>query len=130
MNTDKIIAHFERIWQGSLTNTELGAQRETDITSILADQEHLQARKTRRQVRSGGPLSVKDANNLIQSHEIEEAGKERRKWKRKAKNAAEKLAERATTEGLGDENQGENNSWVTGYNGQPLYCIDYGPGRA
>ncbi|KAF5855728.1 hypothetical protein ETB97_008564 [Aspergillus alliaceus] len=115
---------------GSLTNTELGAQREADITSILANQEHLQARKTCRQTQSGGPLSVKDANNLIQSREIEEAGKERRKWKRKAKNATDKLAERATTEGLGDENQGENNSWVTGNNGQPLYRIDYGPGRA
>ncbi|THC86969.1 hypothetical protein EYZ11_013585 [Aspergillus tanneri] len=114
---------------GSLTNTELGEQREADMTRILANQEHHQARKTRRQVRAGGPLSVKDANSLILSREIKEAEKERQRWKRRAKNAADKLAQRATKEGFGDENRDENNGWVAGDDGQPLYCIDYGPGR-
>ena len=120
----KISRHLGFIFQGSLTQAELAAQTTRDMTRILANKERAQVPKTRRQIRTGGPLSVKDANTLIRSRDIAEAEKERRKWARDAKKQRDKML-------LQDQNREQENkkraaelSWETGEDGEPLYCID------
>ena len=81
----KVSRHLDFIFQGSLTQAELAAQTIADMTRILTNREQAKAPKSKRQVRTGGPLSVKDANTLIQSRDIAEAEKERRRWARDAK---------------------------------------------
>ena len=52
-DTGKIARHLGFIFQGSLTQAELGAQTTADMTRILANRERAQAPKTRRQIRTG-----------------------------------------------------------------------------
>ena len=86
-DTGKIARHLDFIFQ---PQAELAAQTTADMTRILANRKRAQAPKTRRQIRTGGPLSVRDANVLIKSRDIAEAEKEKRRWARMLRKRAMK----------------------------------------
>ena len=120
----KIRRRLDFIFEGSLTQAELAAQTQADITRILAHKERAAAPKSRRQIRTGGPLTVRDANTLIQSRDIEDAEKNRRQWAQNAKK--QRLETMKNDEIKAAENQRREAAliWETGLDGQPLYCVD------
>jgi hypothetical protein len=78
----KLTPRLQRIFQGSLIQAELSAQQGEDLSRVLRNREHLHAKKTRRQVKAIGALSVKDANRRIEAREVEETEKEWRRIRR------------------------------------------------
>ena len=120
----KIARHLDFIFEGSLTQAELAAQTTADMRRILANREGAQAPKTRRQIRTGGPLSVRDANALIQSRDIVEAEKERRKWARDAKKQCDEMLRNGQLQAAENQRREAELRWETGPDGELFYCID------
>lgn len=123
-DTAKIARHLDYIFQGSLTQAELAAQTTEDMARILANREGARAPKTRRQIRTGGPLSVRDANALIQSRDIAEAEKERRKWTRDAKKQRDEMLRNDQLKAAENKKREAGLKWETGPDGELFYCID------
>ena len=94
------------------------------MTRILANRENAKAPKTRRQIRTGGPLSVRDANALIKSRDIAEAEKERRKWARDAKKQRDEMLRNDQIKAAENRKRESKLRWETREDGQPLYSID------
>ena len=123
-NAAKISQQLDFVFQGSLTQAELAAQTSADITRILTNRERAQAPKTKRQIRTGGPLSVRDANTLIRSRDIADAEKEKRKWARNAKQQRNEMLRQDQSKEQENKKREVELSWETGEDGEPLYCID------
>ena len=102
----------------------MAAQTTADMSRILANREQAKAPKTRRQIRTGGPLSVRDANTLIQSRDIAEAEKERRRWARDAKKQRDERLRSDEIKTAENRRREASLRWETEPDGQPLYCID------
>jgi hypothetical protein len=124
VDTAKIARHLDYVFQGSLTQAELAAQTSADMTRILTNQERAQAPKTKRQIRTGGALSVRDANTLIRSREIAEAEKEKRKWARDAKKQRNEFLRQDQIREQENQRREAELSWEAEEDGEPLYCID------
>lgn len=120
----KISRHLDFIFQGSLTQAELAAQTGTVMTRILTNREQAQAPKTRRQIHTGGALSVKVANALIKPRDIAEAEKEERRWAREAKKLRNEILRNEQIKPAENQRREANYRWETGPDGEPLYCID------
>ena len=120
----KIQRRLDLIFEGSLTQAELAAQTQADITRILTHKERAQAPKSRRQIRTGGPLTVRDANTLIQSRDIEDAEKKRRQWAQTAKKQRDEAMKNDEIKAAENRRIEAALVWETGLDGQPLYCVD------
>ena len=90
----KMTKRLGHIFEGSLVQAELNAQREDDIQRILRNREHLKVKKTKRRVNIGGPLSIKDANRRIEARDAEEIQKQ---WRRVRKLPVPQVADTAST---------------------------------
>ena len=123
-DTAKISRHLDFIFQGSLTQAEMAAQTTADMSRILANREQAKVPKSRRQIRTGGPLSVRDANTLIQSRDNAEAEKERRRWARDAKKQRNEMLHNDQIKAAENERREAELRWETRPDGQTLYCID------
>ena len=123
-NAAKLERHLNFIFQGSLTQAELAAQTTADMSRILANREQAKAPKTKRQIRTGGPLSVRDTNTLIKSRDIAEAEKERRRWTRDAKKQRDEMLRNDRIKAVENIKREAALRWETGPDGEPLYCID------
>ena len=123
-DTAKISRHLDFIFQGSLAQAEMAAQTTADMSRILANREQAKAPKTRRQIRTGGPLSIRDANALIQSRDIAEAEKERRRWARDAKKQRNEMLHNDQIKAAENERREAELRWETIPDGQTLDCID------
>ena len=124
IDTAKLSRRLDFVFRGSLTQAEVGAQTSTDLTRALANRDQAQVPKTRRQIRTGGPLSVRDANSLIQSRDIAEAEKERRRWERDAKKQRNEILRNAESKATENQRREAELRWETGPDGQPLFCED------
>lgn len=78
----KMTKQLGNIFEGSLVQAELNAQREDDIQRILSNREHLKVKKTKRRINARGPLSLKDANRRIEARDAEEI---QQAWRRARK---------------------------------------------
>jgi hypothetical protein len=76
----QLIKCLDNIFTGSIVQAELNARRRDNIQQILCNREHLNTKKSRRQIRIRGPLCVKDANRHVSAREAEEIEKEWRRW--------------------------------------------------
>jgi ribonuclease HI len=94
------------------------------MSRILTNQEAANAPKSRRQVGKGGILQVRDSNTLIQSRDIVEAEKQRRRWEREAKQKRAEIDRQAAIRDQENQRKAGELEWVNGDDGQPLYCID------
>jgi hypothetical protein len=120
----KLNSRLERIFQGSLIQAELNAQREDDISRILRNREHLKAKKTRRQVKAIGALSVKDANRRIEAREVEETEKEWRRIRKSARSQVNIQQPHTTPESPLGNLPSREASIGTGEAHQDLFFID------
>ena len=71
---------LSKIFNGSLTQAELGAQQGDDLDRYLEASHRRKRKTTRRQVKAGGPLHIKDANRKIEEREVAEM---RAAWKQR-----------------------------------------------
>jgi len=78
----KLTKRLDHIFKGSLIQAELNARHKDDIEQILRNREHLNTKKSRRQIRIRGPLCVRDANRHVNAREAEEIEKEWRRQRR------------------------------------------------
>ena len=78
----QLTKRLDYIFKGSLIQAELNTRRGDDIQQILRNREHLNTKKSRRQVRIRGALCVKDANRHVNIREAEEIEKEYRRQRR------------------------------------------------
>jgi hypothetical protein len=78
----QLTKRLNHIFKGSLIQAELNAQHGDDIQQILCNREHLNTKKSCRQIRIRGPLCVKDANRHVNICKAEEIEKE---WRRQRK---------------------------------------------
>jgi hypothetical protein len=83
---------LDRVFRGSLIQTELNAQREVDVERLLHLKTQQETKKSRRRVQVGGILTVKDANRRIDARKLEELEKLKAKGKRAAAKVAKKDA--------------------------------------
>jgi hypothetical protein len=120
----KLQRRLEVIYEGSIAQAELAAQQSDDIRRLLTNQEEANAPKTKRQVGKGGVLRVRDSNTLIQSRDIADAEKERRRWEREAKQKRDEIDRQEQIKKRENQRRERELSWVTGEDGRPLYCID------
>lgn len=75
-DTAKLKKRLNRIFQGSLTQAELNAQQEDRLGDLLNANRQKTTKKSKRHVQAGGVLSIKDANQQIESRRAEEIRKE------------------------------------------------------
>ena len=122
----KLKHRLELIFEGSLTQAELAAQATTDLSRFLANQEQANIPKTKRQVSKVGVLTVRDSNALIRSRDIAEAEKQRRQVARDAKKKLDEMMHQDQIREQKNQGREREFSWVTGDDGQPLYCMDRG----
>ncbi|KAL1952519.1 hypothetical protein VTO42DRAFT_5096 [Malbranchea cinnamomea] len=67
-------SRLQKIFQGSLLQAELNAQREEDLNRYLQASQRRKRKTTRRRVQAGGPLYVKD-DRKIEERKVEETKK-------------------------------------------------------
>lgn len=120
----KIQRRLEAIYEGSITQAELAAQNSVDISRILTNQEAASAPKSKRQVGKGGVLCVRDSNTLIQSRDIQEAEKQRRRWERDAKQKRAEICRQAEIRDQENQRRETEVENVTTEDGQPFFMID------
>jgi len=82
------------ICRGSLIQANLAAQYADDNTRMLNHKAYLGVRKTKRQIKMGGPLTALDANRHIKVRGDAEAAQTVRKAKKQAKEKAKEEAHR------------------------------------
>jgi hypothetical protein len=83
---------LNKILSGSLIQAELGAQFANDIEHFVTLNRRKSMLKTRRQIKAGHALSVKDANRQIEARKVEEMKKEWQRREREAKKRQEESA--------------------------------------
>ena len=112
---------LDHIFQGSLAQAELNAQRETDVKHLLRFNQRKKQPRNQRQIKVGGILTVKDANRHIKKRKQDERDKILARVQRTAKRRQEQeIAETREADnfviGIGD--------MILGNNGAPIGFID------
>jgi hypothetical protein len=91
---------------------------------MLTYKAYLKVRKTKRQIKMGGPLTVLDANRHIKVRGDAEAAQTIRKAKKQAKAAVATVASISTTPGAGRDTTGQNDALTTQEGAGDLFFID------
>jgi hypothetical protein len=115
---------LDKIFSGSLMQAELGAQFADDVEHFIKLNRRKSAPKSRRQIKAGGVLSVKDANHRIEARKVEEMKKN---WRRADREARKRLQEQTTQSTNPDadiENFEEITRMVAPNNVDNLFTID------
>ena len=117
------------ICRGGLIQANLAAQYADDNKRMLTHKAYLGVRKTKRQIKMGGPLTVLDANRYIKVRDDAEATTTIRRAKKQAKAAAATVASISTTLGAGTDTTGQNDALTTQEGVRDLFFIDSTGGR-
>ena len=107
--SSKLMKNIDKIFSGSLTQAESGAQYKDDLTYLRQSTQRQNKPRSRRQVQSlsdEGILTVRDANRSIQARKEEEEAKEARRASKRSRNIS------TTQEAMGG-------SWVSDENRIP-----------
>jgi hypothetical protein len=112
------------ICRGSLIQANLAAQYADDNARMLNHKAYLGVRKTKRQIKMGGPLTVLDANRHIKDRGDAEAAQAVRKARKQAITAAATIASISTTPGAGTDTTGQNDAVTTQEGAGDLFFID------
>jgi hypothetical protein len=112
------------ICRGGLIQAELAAQYADDNARMLTHKAYLGVRKTKRQIKMGGPLTVLDANRHIKVRGDVEATITVRRAKKQAKAAAATVASISTTPGAGIDATVQNDALTTQEGVGNLFFID------
>jgi hypothetical protein len=112
------------ICRGSLIQANLAAQYADDNARMLTHKAYLGVRKTKRQIKMGGPLTVLDANRHIKVRGDAESTATVRQAKKQAKAAAATVASISTTPGAGTDATGQNDALTTQEGVGNLFFID------
>jgi hypothetical protein len=112
------------ICRGGLIQANLAAQYADDNKRMLTHKAYLGTRKTKRQIKMGGPLTVLDANRHIKVRGDAEATTTVRRAKKQAKAAAATVASITTTLGAGTDTTGRNDALTTQEGVGNLFFID------
>jgi hypothetical protein len=120
----KIRHRTELICRGGLIHANLAAQFADDNTRMLTHKAYLGVRKTKRQIKMGGPLTVLDANRHIKVRGDAESTAAIRKAKKQAKAAAATVASISTTPGAGIDTTVQNDALTTQEGVDNLFFID------
>jgi hypothetical protein len=115
---------LNRIFDGSLMQAELNAQRATEIETLRQLNGRKNTKRNYRQVQVGGILSVKDANRHIKARKVEEMKKSVRAAGREAKKRAGKNKPPEPTGHELFDVFWESPSQATGDSENPLFIID------
>jgi hypothetical protein len=115
---------LDKIFEGSLIQAELNAQRAEDIENLMKLNKRKSIKKTRRQVQVGGVLTVKDANRSIQTRKIEEMKKSARKAARNVKQQQKTQTTQPTNMDNTALDFNENPSQSISDTDNSLFCID------
>jgi hypothetical protein len=91
---------------------------------MLTHKAYLGVRKTKRQIKIGGPLTVLNANRHIKVHGDAEAAQTIRKAKKQAKTTAATVASISTTPGAGTDTTSQNDAVTTREQAGDLFFID------
>jgi hypothetical protein len=117
------------ICRGGLIQAELAAQYADDNIRMLSHKAYLGVRKTKRQIKMGGPLTALDANRHIKDRGDAEAKKTIRRAKKQAKAAAATVASISATPGAGVDATIQNDAFTTQEGVRDLFFIDSTGGR-
>jgi len=112
------------ICRGSLIQANLAAQYADDNTRMLNHKAYLGVRKTKRQIKMGGPLTVLDANRHIKVRDDAEATTTIRRAKKQAKAVAATVASISTTPGAGTDTTVQDDALTTQEGVDNLFFID------
>jgi hypothetical protein len=112
------------ICRGGLIQANLAAQYADDNKRMLTHKAYLGTRKTKRQIKIGGPLTVLNANRHIKVRGDAEATTTVRRAKKQAKAAAATVASISTTLGAGTDTTGQNDALTTQEGVGNLFFID------
>jgi hypothetical protein len=115
---------LDRIFEGSLYQAELGAQRQEDAERLLKLNRRKSNPKNHRQVKAGGPLTASDANRRIADRSLEDMKKIWRKAEREAKKRKKEEASQAihSLTGVADNEEGDNA--ISQLADSAIFCID------
>jgi hypothetical protein len=112
------------ICRGGLIQAELAAQYADDNARMLTHKAYLGVRKTKRQIKIGGPLTVLDANRHIKVRGDAEATTTVCWAKKQAKAAAATVASISTIPGAGIDATVQNDALTTQEGVGNLFFID------
>jgi hypothetical protein len=112
------------ICRGSLIQANLAAQYANDNAHMLTHKAYLGVRKTKRQIKMGGPLTVLDANRHIKVRGDAEATTTIRRAKKQANAAAATVTSISTTPGTGIDATVQNDALTTQEGDGNLFFID------